>query len=67
LLLERQVKFFCCGAGIPDQVGETGRASGTGQVEDDFHSLGRLGVGKIAEGGGIIIYLATDVENKKLC
>ncbi len=62
-----QVKFFCCGAGVPDQIGETGRTSRMGQVKDDFHSLGRLGVRKIAEGGGIIIYLATDVKEKKLC
>ncbi len=62
-----QVKFFCCGAGVPDQIRETGRTSGTGQVKDDFHSLGGLGGRKIAKGGGIIIYLATDVEEKKLC
>ena len=41
--------------------------SGMGQVKDDFHSLERLGVRKIAKGGGIIIYLAADVEEKKLC
>ena len=58
---------FCCGAGVPDQIGETGCTSGTGQVKDNFHSLGRLGVRKIAKGGEIIIYLATDVEEKKLC
>jgi hypothetical protein len=29
--------------------------------------LGRLGVGKIAKGGGIIIYLAADMKEKKLC
>ncbi len=65
--LIHQVKFFCCGTGVPDQIGETGCTSGTGRVKEDFHSLGRLGVRKIAEGGGIIIYLTTDVEEKKLC
>jgi hypothetical protein len=37
------------------------------RFKDNYHSLGRLGVGKIAEGGGVIIYLATDVEKEKLC
>ncbi len=39
--------------------------SGSGWVEDNSHSLGRLGIGKIAERGGIIAKLATDVEKRE--
>ncbi len=40
--------------------------SGSCQVEDNSHSLGRLEIGKIAKRGGIIAELATDVEKKEL-